>query len=161
MSRSQKSVRCGVILIRPNSQFLIVKNTLSRLWGFPKGHQSPGETYQETALRELAEEAGITLDKVDLHMMFKKKNWFMFTAYVDSNTVVNIDNNEICAYKWTNYDNFTKLNMSQGTKLFLHDLSTVLDRQKRVCVPTFKKIVLDTLKINGVNEVNDNSPIST
>lgn len=29
-------------------------------WDFPKGHVEPGETESETALRELAEETGIT-----------------------------------------------------------------------------------------------------
>jgi len=31
-----------------------------RLWGFPKGHIDPGERPAETALRETAEEAGVT-----------------------------------------------------------------------------------------------------
>ena len=32
-------------------------------WGFPKGHIDPGETPKETAMREIKEETGITIEK--------------------------------------------------------------------------------------------------
>ncbi len=42
-------------------QFLLVKARRDpNVWIFPKGHIEPGETAEETALREAAEEAGIT-----------------------------------------------------------------------------------------------------
>lgn len=34
-------------------------------WGFPKGHQDPGETLLQTALRECAEESGIALVAIE------------------------------------------------------------------------------------------------
>ena len=39
--------------------FCIVRHAAGH-WAFPKGHSEPGETEQETALRELHEETGIT-----------------------------------------------------------------------------------------------------
>jgi bis(5'-nucleosidyl)-tetraphosphatase len=40
-------------------RFLLVHHQKGH-WGFPKGHADPGESPSETALRELAEEAGVT-----------------------------------------------------------------------------------------------------
>jgi bis(5'-nucleosidyl)-tetraphosphatase len=39
-------------------RFLLI-HQLKGHWGFPKGHADPGETPAQTALRELAEEAGV------------------------------------------------------------------------------------------------------
>ena len=39
--------------------FLVIQHTAGH-WSFPKGHPNPGETPQQTALRELTEETGIS-----------------------------------------------------------------------------------------------------
>lgn len=57
----QKS--CGVLPYRntPNGQeYLIVYQQGSQSWSLPKGRMEPFETEQETALRELQEETGLT-----------------------------------------------------------------------------------------------------
>lgn len=54
---------CGVIPYRwagREKEFLIVYEQLSKTWSLPKGHMEAGETEEETALRELAEETGLT-----------------------------------------------------------------------------------------------------
>lgn len=53
---------CGVIPFRQNGaerEYLIVLQT-NNCWSFPKGHMERGETEEETALRELYEETGLT-----------------------------------------------------------------------------------------------------
>lgn len=53
----------GMILFRNHStgrQFLIIKNRIGGHWGFPKGRLEPGEDEMRAALREVAEEVGIT-----------------------------------------------------------------------------------------------------
>lgn len=55
----QKS--CGVVPFRRfggNAEVLLLFQRGSRTWSFPKGHMEAGETEQQTALRELFEEAG-------------------------------------------------------------------------------------------------------
>lgn len=43
------------------TKFLLIQHdTHDQHWAFPKGHQEPGETLAQTAIRELAEETGIT-----------------------------------------------------------------------------------------------------
>lgn len=52
----------GVIPIHVEAgvrRYLLVQHVAGH-WGFPKGHPDKGETMRETALRELAEETGIT-----------------------------------------------------------------------------------------------------
>lgn len=123
MATSAKPARnnnkCGVIVFRKqDNKFLIVKNRTSQFWGFPKGHQEPNETTVETAIRELHEEAGIKIGEKDIIYHIKKRSWYLYVVLLD-NVFVRIDNNEICAYKWVNYDSFISHNMSKGTSMFL------------------------------------------
>ena len=54
---------CGVLPWRENNgqkEYLIVFETFSQCWSLPKGHMEAGESEEETALRELWEETGLT-----------------------------------------------------------------------------------------------------
>jgi 8-oxo-dGTP pyrophosphatase MutT (NUDIX family) len=116
--------KCGVIVILGN-KLLIVQNSRSQLWGFPKGHQESYENTCQGAIRELYEEAGIIASRDDFATMIKKRNWYMYVLYVCDN-FVKIDNNEICAYKWVNYANLCDHNISCGTKHYIADLERLL-----------------------------------
>ena len=53
---------CGVVpyrLTEKGREYLLLFQRGSRSWSFPKGHMEPGETEQQTALRELKEETGL------------------------------------------------------------------------------------------------------
>lgn len=55
----------GSIIYRVNDgkiEFLIVESCMHHTWGFPKGHLEPGETEEEAAKREVAEEVGLHPD---------------------------------------------------------------------------------------------------
>lgn len=54
---------CGVLpyrIIEGHREFLLVYETYSKCWSLPKGHIEAGETEEQTALRELLEETGLT-----------------------------------------------------------------------------------------------------
>lgn len=54
---------CGVLpyrVVDGKREYLIVYEEFSQCWSLPKGHMEPGETEEETALRELHEETGLT-----------------------------------------------------------------------------------------------------
>lgn len=48
----------GGVVIGPGGRIVLVRRRTS--WLFPKGHVEPGETDEEAARREIAEETGIT-----------------------------------------------------------------------------------------------------
>lgn len=53
---------CGALVFRRfhgNTELLLIKHANGGHWSFPKGHVEPGETEEETALREIKEETGI------------------------------------------------------------------------------------------------------
>lgn len=55
-------VAAGGIVVRPGHtgpEVLLVHRPRYDDWSFPKGKQDPGETHEETALREVAEETGL------------------------------------------------------------------------------------------------------
>lgn len=59
---SLKRKSCGVIPYRMTNegqQVLVVYEQFSQCWSLPKGHMEPGETEEQTALRELREETGL------------------------------------------------------------------------------------------------------
>ena len=54
---------CGVLpfrMVNGEKEFLLVFEAYSQCWSLPKGHMEAGETQQQTALRELFEETGLT-----------------------------------------------------------------------------------------------------
>jgi 8-oxo-dGTP pyrophosphatase MutT (NUDIX family) len=56
----------GVVLYREHAgQRLYLLLDYGRHWDFPKGHLEPGESPEQAALRELAEETGITTCQLD------------------------------------------------------------------------------------------------
>ena len=62
-----KVTSCGVLLYEPIAKTLILgHSTGGAHWDIPKGMQDPGETAIETALRELREETGISLEPKDV-----------------------------------------------------------------------------------------------
>ena len=56
----------GVLFTRQDTSlhYLIIRH-LGGHCGFPKGHMEPGETEQETAIREIQEEVGLTVSLID------------------------------------------------------------------------------------------------
>lgn len=55
---------CGAVVFRRSGEqrkFLLIRNKRSAHWGFPKGHIEPGESNEQTAIREVFEETGINI----------------------------------------------------------------------------------------------------
>ena len=59
----QHEKSCGAIVYRKfhgNIELLLIKNQNGGHWSFPKGHVEEGETEEQTAVREIMEETGIS-----------------------------------------------------------------------------------------------------
>jgi 8-oxo-dGTP pyrophosphatase MutT (NUDIX family) len=56
---------CGFLIVRgdPVQEFLLMRH--ADRWDLPKGHVDPGESEMQCALRELAEETGITAADIE------------------------------------------------------------------------------------------------
>jgi len=59
---SGRTVSCGIVLLDPNGRVLLAHATETTHWDIPKGQGEEGESPDVTALREMAEETGITLE---------------------------------------------------------------------------------------------------
>lgn len=60
----QHEKSCGAIVYRKfhgNTELLLIKNQNGGHWSFPKGHVEGAETEEETAVREIMEETGISV----------------------------------------------------------------------------------------------------
>lgn len=64
----QKEKSCGALVYRKAGdklQLLILRHRMGGHWSFPKGHVEKGETETETALREVKEETGLSIELFD------------------------------------------------------------------------------------------------
>lgn len=113
-----KHISYGIIPIfkteSGSKEYLILKNH-GGFWSFPKGHPEKHETPEATAIRELYEETGLTIDisslRSSVHYEYKQpiegtmqtKRIVLSPALVSSKGIV-IQPEEIADYKWTSFD---------------------------------------------------------
>ena len=101
---------CGVIpyrISRGEKEYLILLQR-NNCWSFPKGHMEAGETVEETALRELKEETGLSAILILNQQVvleydippYTKKQVVLFLGQVDGN--VSEQESEIINHKWVN-----------------------------------------------------------
>jgi len=80
---------CGAVVftkVRNEIKYLLIRS-LAGIYGFPKGHVEKGETEEETALREVFEEVGLTVTLIpgfrteDEHLLPRKANTMKQIVY--------------------------------------------------------------------------------
>lgn len=109
-------------------QVLLILHKEGRHWGFPKGKRDPGETLQQTAVRELKEETGLDISEFLLfeplteHYRFRRKGEIIaktvsyFPALV-SGTLV-LQEEEIRAARWmTLQEAFNQLSYQEASHI--------------------------------------------
>jgi 8-oxo-dGTP pyrophosphatase MutT (NUDIX family) len=66
MEKEKDEKSCGAIVFRKTAngskEVLLIKHYFSDSWSFPKGHVQEGETEEETAIREVHEETGVSIN---------------------------------------------------------------------------------------------------
>lgn len=111
----QKS--CGAIIfrkVRGFVEYLLLFQKKSQTWSFPKGHMEAGETEQQTALREVREEAGLTASllpgfREEVRYKTENINREVVLFLAEANGEVVIRKSEIADYRWVNAENARKL----------------------------------------------------
>ena len=126
-SSTRKS--CGAIVYRrapAGLRYLLLEHVEGDHWGFPKGHGTGGETEEETALREIYEETGLTVRfrrgfyerSHYLTPKSRKKELVCFLARVRFGRVV-LQPDEIKSYRWAGYVAARELLTFENTRVLL------------------------------------------
>ena len=116
-TKAKEEKSCGAVIWRRTErghEFLLAQHGASH-WSFPKGHIEEGETAQETAIREIGEEAGVhQLEPVcwlgKIHFRYRRENIlvlmstqiYLFKALGDTNDIQKED--WMNGIKWFSYD---------------------------------------------------------
>ena len=76
-----EATSCGGVVIFRNKVLVLYKNYKHRYegWVLPKGTVEPGESYEQTALREVKEETGVSAKIVE----YLGKSQYSFSAYTE------------------------------------------------------------------------------
>ncbi len=76
-----EATSCGGVVIFRNKVLVLYKNYKNRYegWVLPKGTVESGESYEQTALREVKEESGVSARIVE----YLGKSQYSFSAYTE------------------------------------------------------------------------------
>lgn len=121
-------------------RFLVVKQADNEKWGFPKGHPEEGETAEETALRELREETGITdctilacgpfsehYIKPNKDGSYRNKTVTYFVGFT-SNPATTLQQEEIADSAWLSAsDALARLTYAESKEIFKTALTFCMD----------------------------------
>lgn len=128
---------CGAVVFREADaelKYLLIRNKRSAHWGFPKGHVEPGETDEETAIREVLEETGLNIDilpgfvkKSDYTIQGKiEKSVSIFLAKTkETHYTLQVEEIEECG--WFSYDKAMSTLNYDNDKLILIEAKKFLD----------------------------------
>ncbi len=125
-------VVCSPILENDKGEILLVKSPKwHNKWITPGGHVEPGETIEQALLREVKEEAGLSLkisgptwwgeiiDSKDFH---RPAHFIYFNVLCSTdNFDVKLDNKELTEYKWVTPQEALKMDFLESYKKTLRD----------------------------------------
>lgn len=60
----------GAAIINKKNEILLQRRTDNKCWGIPGGSMELGETFEETAIREVKEETGLSVNRLELFNIF-------------------------------------------------------------------------------------------
>lgn len=124
---------CGAVVFRMEDgirKYLLIRNKRSAHWGFPKGHVEPGETEEETAIREVFEETGLHIEilpgfvkKSDYTIQGKiEKTVSIFLAKTEETQYV-LQEEEIEEGGWFDYEQALSTLNYENDKMILHEVN--------------------------------------
>ncbi|MCA1012507.1 NUDIX hydrolase [Halobacillus halophilus] len=124
-----------VLLQNPDGKILFQFRSDTKEWGLPGGAMEPGESFLETAERELHEETGlVALKYLPLGTISGKELYFQ---YPNGDEVYNI----ISVFLGTNIEGTLKINDPESLRLCYfsyEDLPEKLDERARLILETYR-----------------------
>jgi ADP-ribose pyrophosphatase YjhB (NUDIX family) len=113
-----QTIGVRVFLVK-NQQILLVKHTYSNQWFLPGGGLKKGETLEQAIRRELTEELGVRIEKLELfgayNNFFEGKKDYIILFKSDDFSLPNKKDSEIEQFSFFSYENIPK-STSPGTK---------------------------------------------
>ncbi len=134
-------VGATTLVFNDKNELLLNLRTDTNTWGIPGGSMELNETIEETAIRELKEETGISADKLELVSVLSGKDYYF--EYPNGDKMCTV----IILFKVLNYTGNIKVsdNESKQLKFFaLNDLPNMESRANAI----IDKILDGSLKIN-------------
>ena len=129
---------CGAVVftrIDGEIKYLIIRNLMG-IYGFPKGHVEKGESEVQTALREVREEVGLTVDLIegfrceDEHLIPRRKNVMKHIVYFLGeycNQDFTYQREELSDALLLDYENAMKLFQFESSKRILTEANNFLN----------------------------------
>lgn len=129
---------CGAVVFRYENnvrKYLLIRNKRSAHWGFPKGHIEPGETDEETALREVLEETGLHIEIVP---GFVKKSDYTIQGKIEKSVSIFLAKTKDTRYKlqveeieecgWFDFNSAQRTLNYENDKFILNEAKAFLDK---------------------------------
>ncbi len=94
----------GIFVVDPINCSTLFVQSYHKYWGPPKGRMEKGETYRETALRELKEETGLILGEDKFIKTIRTRYCIFYLVFINRKDIdiLSIKGNEITGIGWFN-----------------------------------------------------------
>ncbi len=129
---------CGAVVFRKENdeiKYLLIRNRRSAHWGFPKGHIEPGESDEETAIREVLEETGL---RIEILPGFVRKSNYTIQGKIEKSVSIFLANTVDTSYKlqveeieecgWFDFDDALRTLNYDNDKLILNEAKAYLNK---------------------------------
>ena len=140
----QRETSCGAVvftLCGRERRYVIVRGKKG-FFGFPKGHMEAGETEQETALREIKEETGLSVQLIDgfrtedEHPLIREGKpetikKIIYFAAVYENQDTHAQESEIKEIRLMTYEEAMKAFQFESSKRILAEANAFLNGQEK------------------------------
>lgn len=140
----QRETSCGAVvftLCGGKRRYVIVRGKKG-FFGFPKGHMEAGETEQETALREIKEETGLSVRLIDgfrtedEHPLIREGKpetikKIIYFAAVFENQETHAQESEITEIRLMTYEEAMKAFQFESSKRILAEANAFLNGQEK------------------------------
>lgn len=130
------------LVFNKNNELLLNLRTDTNTWGIPGGSMELNETIEETAIRELKEESGITANALELVTVLSGPEYYF--EYPNHDKMYTV----IVLFKVLNYDGEIKVNDNESKELKFFSLNNLPPLESRA------ETIINKIKNNELKNIN-------